>query len=118
MTTHRTKSKYLAEIRWSGQNTRDLEWIGRSLDAACRRLRGANRPQVIGAGYSPEERRLVCVVQAANREVVRRLFEIAPLPSARILDLVEVGRIDIRSAPDEVSVAPPVPPSSRSAPEN
>lgn len=118
MSTHRKTSKYLAEIRWSGQNTRDLEWIGRSLDAACRRLRGADRPKVIGAGYIPEERRLVCVVRAANGEVVRRLFEIALLPSARILDVVEVGRADIGRALDAVSVAPPVPPSSRSAPEN
>lgn len=118
MTTHRKTSKYLAEIRWSGQDTRDLEWIGRSLDAACRRLRGADRPQVIVAGYSPEERRLVCVVQAANGEVVRRLFEIALLPSARILDVVEVGRPDIGRAPDRVSVAPPVPPNSRSEPES
>ena len=118
MTTHRKTSKYLAEIRWSGQDTRNLDWIGRSLDAACRRLRGTDRPHVIAAGYSPEERRLVCVVQAANGEVVRRLFEIALLPSARILDVVEVGRPDIGRTPDEVSVAPRVRPSSQSEPES
>jgi hypothetical protein len=108
----------MAEIRMPRQEGSDLTWIGRSLDAACRRLRGVDCPQIVSAGYSPEEGRLVCVVQAASSDDVRRLFEIALLPSVRIFEAVEVGRAGIEREPDNVRLLPPVPPSSRSEPES
>jgi hypothetical protein len=39
-------------------------------------------------GFTPEDGRLLCIVEAARREDVLRLFEIALLPSAQVLDVV------------------------------
>jgi hypothetical protein len=71
-----------------------MSWIGQSLDAACRRLDG----QILSAIYVPDEGRLSCIVMAASQEDVRRLLEIALLPSARIHEVVEVlgGPGDLR----------------------
>ena len=87
VTTHR----YLAELRLPIQGERDLSWIGRSLHAACRRLGVTSPcPLIVSAVYSPADERLVCMLDATSCKSVRDLFEIALLPPARILDVVEV----------------------------
>lgn len=92
-------NRYLAEIRMPIQGGRDLTWIGHSLRAACRRLEASHRPHVVGAGYSPEDGRLLCIVQAANAEDVCRLLEIALLPSARILDVIDLHEVGFDTEP-------------------
>jgi hypothetical protein len=44
----------------------------------------------LSAVYSPAEDRLSCLVAAASEKEVRDLFEIALLPPARVLEVVEV----------------------------
>jgi hypothetical protein len=46
--------------------------------------------RILSAVYVPDDGRLSCVVNAASREDVHRLFEIALLPSARVLEVMVV----------------------------
>ena len=79
---------YLAEVRLRVQAGGDLSWIRQSLDAACRRLSATNPSlQILSAVHIPGDGRLSCVVAAACPEHVQRLFEIALLPSARVLEI-------------------------------
>lgn len=69
----------------------DISWIRQSLDAACRRVDDTSPGvKILSAVHVAADGRLSCVVMAANREDVRRLFEIALLPSARVLEVVEI----------------------------
>jgi hypothetical protein len=68
----------------------DLTWIRESLDAAERRLGMSPRSDIVSAAFIPGDGRLICIVEAASREDVLRLFEIALLPSARVLDVVVI----------------------------
>ena len=82
---------YTAEVRLQAQAGTDLSWIGQCLDAACRRLHGISPSlQILSAVHIPDDGRLSCVVGAPSREDVHRLFEIALLPSARVLEVVLV----------------------------
>jgi len=81
---------YMAEVRLRITAGTDLSWIRQSLDAACRRVDGARAVKILSAVHVPDDGRLSCVVSAANREDVRRLFEMALLPSARVLEVVEI----------------------------
>jgi hypothetical protein len=82
---------YLAEVRLRIEAGTDLSWIRQSLDAACRRVDGASRGlRIVSAVHVMADGRLSCIVSAANREDVQRLFEIALLPSARVLEVVDV----------------------------
>ena len=82
---------YLAELKLQVDAGTDLSWIRQSLDAACRRVDGASPGlKILSAVQIPDDDRLSCIVTAAGREHVLRLFEIALLPSARVLEAVDV----------------------------
>ena len=82
---------YMAELKLRVDAGTDLSWIRQSLDAACRRLDGASPGlKILSAIHIPDDGRLSCIVTAAGREDVVRLFEIALLPSARVLEMVDV----------------------------
>ena len=82
---------YLAEVKLRVDAGTDLAWIRQSLDAACRRVDGASPGlKILSAVHIPDDGRLSCIVTAAGREDVLRLFEIALLPSARVLEVVDV----------------------------
>jgi hypothetical protein len=82
---------YLAELRLRVEAGTDLSWIRQSLDAACRRVDGTCPGlRIVSAVHVVDDGRLSCIVTAASREDVQRLFEIALLPSARVLDVVDV----------------------------
>jgi hypothetical protein len=82
---------YMAEVRLRVEAGTDLSWIRHSLDAASRRVDGT-RPglKILSAVHVMADGRLSCIVTAAGREDVLRLFEIALLPSARVLEVVDV----------------------------
>jgi hypothetical protein len=82
---------YIAEVRLRVEAGTDLSWIRQSLDAACRRLDGTSPGlKILSAVHVVAEGRLSCVVASTGREDVLRLFEIALLPSARVLEVVNV----------------------------
>ena len=80
----------MAEVRLRVEAGTDLSWIRHSLDAACRRVDGAQALKILSAVHVTADGRLSCIVTAAGREDVLRLFEIALLPSARVLEVVDV----------------------------
>lgn len=81
----------MAEVRLQVGAGTDLSWIRQSLDAACRRRAGASPGlKILSAVHVMDDGRLSCIVMAAGREDVERLFEIALLPSARVLEVVDV----------------------------
>ena len=81
----------MAEVKLRVEAGRDISWIRQSLDAACRRVDGASPGlKILSAVHIPDDGRLSCIVTAASREDVLRLFEIALLPSARVLEVVDV----------------------------
>jgi hypothetical protein len=81
----------MAEVRLRAEAGTDLSWVSQSLDAACRRLQGIGQSaQILSTVHIPEDGLLSCIVRAASREDVLRLFEISLLPSARVLDVVVV----------------------------
>jgi hypothetical protein len=82
---------YIAEVRLRVEAGTDLSWIRQSLDAACRRMDGTSPGlKILSAVHVVAEGRLSCVVASTGREDVLRLFEIALLPSARVLEVVNV----------------------------
>jgi hypothetical protein len=82
---------YMAEVKLRVDAGTDLSWIRQSLDAACRRVNGASPGlRIVSAVHIPDDGRLSCIVTAAGHEDVLRLFEIALLPSARVLEVVDV----------------------------
>ncbi len=82
---------YMAEVRLRVEVGTDLSWIRKSPDAACRRLDGTSAGlKILRAVHVVAHGRLSCVVAAAGRQDVLRLFEIAQLPSARVLEVVDV----------------------------
>ena len=81
----------MAEVKLRVEAGTDLSWIRQSLDAACRRIDDASPGlKIVSAVHIPDDGRLSCIVTAGGREVVLRLFEIALLPSARVLEVVDV----------------------------
>jgi len=82
---------YIAEVRLRVEAGTDISWIRQCLDAACRRVDGASPGlKILSSVHIPYDGRLSCIVTAAGREDVLRLFEIALLPSARVLEVVDV----------------------------
>jgi hypothetical protein len=82
---------YIAEVKLRAEAGSDLSWVSRSLDAACRRLRVVGpSAQILSTVHIPDDGLLSCIVTAARREDVLRLFEISLLPSARVVDVVVV----------------------------
>ena len=81
----------MAEVKLRVEVGTDLSWVRQSLDAACRRIDGTSPGlKILSAVHVVADGRLSCVVAAAGREDVLRLFEIALLPSARVLEVVDV----------------------------
>jgi hypothetical protein len=81
----------MAEVKLLVAAGTDLSWIRQSLDAACRRVDGTSPGlKILSAVHVMDYGRLSCIVTAAGREDVQRLFEIALLPSARVLEVVDV----------------------------
>ncbi len=81
----------MAEVRLRVEPGTDLSWIRQSLDAACRRVDGTSAGlKILSAVHVMDDGRLSCIVTAAGRQDVQRLFEIALLPSARVLEVVDV----------------------------
>jgi hypothetical protein len=81
----------MAEVRLRVDPGTDLSWIRRSLEAACRRIDGASPGlRILSAVHVMDDSRLSCIITAAGREDVQRLFQIALLPSARVLEVVNV----------------------------
>jgi hypothetical protein len=80
----------MAEVRLRVVVGTDLTWIRQSLDAASRRVDGTSPGLRILSAVHVADGRLLCIVTAAGREDVQRLFEIALLPSARVLEVVDV----------------------------
>ena len=81
----------MAEVKLRVEAGRDISWIRQSLDAACRRVDGASPGlKILSAVHIPDDGRLSCIVTATGLEDVLRLFEIALLPSARVLEVVDV----------------------------
>ena len=82
---------YIAEVRLRVEAGTDISWIRKCLDAACGRVDGASPGlKILSSVHIPYNGRLSCIVTAAGREDVLRLFEIALLPSARVLEVVDV----------------------------
>ena len=82
---------YIAEVRLRVEAGTDISRIRKCLDAACRRVDGASPGlKILSSVHIPYDGRLSCIVKAAGREDVLRLFEIALLPSARVLEVVDV----------------------------
>jgi hypothetical protein len=83
--TRLTARRYLAEVKLRVAES-ELSWIGKSLNAACLRLRDGNLPpEILSAAYISHDDRLVCIVEAGCVEDVHRLFGVAMLPSARVV---------------------------------
>jgi hypothetical protein len=81
----------MAEVRLRVEPGTDLSWIRQSLDAARRRVDGTSPGlKILSAVQVTADGRLSCIVTAACREDVLRLFEIALLPPARVLEVVDV----------------------------
>jgi hypothetical protein len=81
----------MAEVRLRVDQGTDLSWIRRSLEGACRRIDGASPGlRILSAVHVMEDSRLSCIITATGREDVQRLFQIALLPSARVLEVVDV----------------------------
>jgi hypothetical protein len=86
-----TSTCYLAEVTLRIRAGSDLAWIRESLDAAERRLLGSSLgTDIVSAVFTPDDAYEPTVVEASSREDVLRLFEIALLPSAQVLDVVVV----------------------------
>ena len=81
----------MVEVRLRLEAGTDPSWIRHSFDAACRRVDGTSPGlKILSAVHIPNDGRLSLIVAAAAREDVQRLFEIALLPSARVLEVVDV----------------------------
>jgi len=84
-------SYFLVEIRMSDAGQLELERVARTLEAAQTRLRRtATATRTIVAGFTPEDGRLVCLIEATSLETARRLVGMAFLPAARIREITHV----------------------------
>jgi hypothetical protein len=58
----------LAEVTLRVRAESDLAWIRESLDAAERRLLDSSqRTDIVSGNFTPDDGRLICVVEAASR---------------------------------------------------
>jgi len=116
MTCRDGTHRYRAEVMLQVGTGADVTWIRQSLDAACRRLRPTCPSlRILSAIHVPGDGRLSCVVTAARREHVQRLFEIALLPWARILEVQDLQACAPSPNPARRG-PPPVTPRRRSRP--
>lgn len=85
-------SIYLIEVHMAGAGRLEIERAARMLLAAQTRMRG---PQTVArtiiAGFSREDARLVCLVEAISLDSARRLVSLALLPSGRIREITHLA---------------------------
>jgi hypothetical protein len=83
--------KYLVEVHMGNAGELELERAMRLLGAAQVRMQGrATLGRAIMAGLSPEDDRLVCLVEATNLDAARRLLSLALLPPGRIREITHL----------------------------
>jgi hypothetical protein len=86
-----TRGCHLAEVKLNVAVSQ-LSWISTSLEAACLRLGERSlRPHVLSVAYVSVDHRLACIVEAGCVEDVHRLFDVALLPSARVVGATVVA---------------------------
>jgi hypothetical protein len=84
-------SYFLVEVRMSDAGQLDMERAARTLDAAqTRLLRTATPTRTIVAGFTQDDGRLVCLIEATSPEAVRRLLTMALLPAGRIREITRL----------------------------
>jgi hypothetical protein len=94
---------FLVEIRMSEAEQLELERAARRLEAAHVRLASsATTTRMIVAGVTPDDGRLVCLIQAPSLEAVQRLVGIALLPAGRIREVTHVVGAPITDTQSDV----------------
>jgi hypothetical protein len=79
---------FLIEVHMAGAGELELERAVRMLDAAQTRMRGsATVTRTIIAGFSREDGRLVCLIEATSLASARSLVSLALLPPGRIREI-------------------------------
>ena len=82
---------FLIEVHLNNAGTLELERAVRMLEAAQSRIRGkATVAGTIVAGFSREDGRLVCLIEATSLESARRLVSVALLPPGRIREITHL----------------------------
>ena len=91
---------FLVEIPMPERDGLGIVRAMRTLASAQARLSAGARPvRLVRAGLCAEERRLVCVFQAAAASHVRDLVALAFLPAARVR---EVSAVDLSGGTDPI----------------
>lgn len=89
-------SIFLIEVHMADAGTLEVERAARMLDAAQARMReSATVMRTIIAGFSREDSRLVCLVEATSLDSARRLVSLALLPSGRIREITHLAGTDL-----------------------
>jgi hypothetical protein len=84
-------SYFLVEIRMTDAGPLELERVTRTLEIAQARLRRKATPtRTIVAGFTPDDGRLVCLMEATSLDAVRHLVSIAFLPAGRVREITQV----------------------------
>jgi hypothetical protein len=99
---------FLAERRMPGLTVTDRHAVQRALHQASRRVTAEGTPvRYLRSGYVPGEERWLCLFASALPDAVRRVFEIAQVPNASVVEVVEVG--DALGAGDLLDARPVAP---------
>jgi hypothetical protein len=104
-------SHFLVEVLMQGAGRLELERAVRMLEAA--QSRSGRMPSVtraIAAGYSREDGRLVCLIEATSLESARRLVSLALLPAGRIREITHLAGTDLLGSHPGGDVDPGVEP--------
>jgi hypothetical protein len=90
---------FLVEIHMADAQQLELELAVQMLVAAQSRSQGAGTvaPAVI-SGFSREDGRLVCLIEATSLESARRLVSVALLPAGRIREITPVTGMPLLGA--------------------
>ena len=89
---HQGVSIFLIEIHMAGAAELELERALRMLDAAQTRIGGsAHIPRRIMVGFSREDGRLICLMEATSLASARRLVSLALLPAGRVREITHIA---------------------------
>jgi hypothetical protein len=90
---------FLVEVHMHDAGQLELERAVRMLETAQSRSTGtASLTATVISGFSREDGRLVCLIEAASLESARRLVSVAHLPAGRIREITPVtGRRLLRA---------------------
>ena len=80
-------SLFLVEVRFHGPRHRDAALACSMLATAERRVGYSGSARILAAGVSGVEGSLVCLVEAAGEDVVRRLLGVAFLSPGRVEEI-------------------------------